>query len=550
MSEWKELIKCKIVSSLEKVLPMVEPKLEESYGSMLLNERYNFQIAYYCSVTPRGKHGSRLVMRGGLAEYMTVRIEELAPSSVVNNPADDYYVMNEVGLLPDPLVPVREVGIPMPYGQWRALWVSVSLPETVKAGVYETELELFSLEGESMAKLRYTVEVIGAKLPKTDLKLTNWMHYDCIAQTHGVRLFSEEFYAVFANYLKDYTECGFNMLLTPLFTPPLDTAIGAERMTAQLVKVIQKGEEYEFDFTELKKFLAFALANGIEYVEFSHLFTQWGGKFCPKIVAEVDGEEKRVFGWDTDATDARYQAFLNAFFYALGKVVDEMGIRERCYFHLSDEPSEVMIPNYAKCREMVKKYIGDMPIMDALSHYEFYEQGLVDIPVTGLKAYEKFAVHNLENLFVYNCCGPTDEYYSNRFLNFPSQRVRVLGFQMYKTAVQGYLHWGFNFYNSVLSKIRVNPYSSTDCYGAFPSGDGFLVYPSDTGVYKSVRAEATNEGFQDYRALKLLESYIGRERVVKLLDEWGLDGYTVYPRDAVAHKAFREKINALIKEQV
>ena len=540
-------IQCKIVSSLEKVLPKIEPTQEEYKGSMLKNERYNFQIAYYCNVTPRGMHGNTIVARGELAKYMTFRIEELAPSSVVNYPADDYYVTNEVGLIPDPLVPIQRVGIPMPYGQWRAVWVSVELPENYQAGVYETEFELFRIEGDSLGVLKYTIEVIDAKLPKTDLRLTNWMHYDCISNTHGVALFSDEFYAVFKNYLKNYIECGFNMLLVPVFTPPLDTAPNTERKTAQLVKVKQTPNGYSFDFANLKKFINFALANGVEYVEFSHLFTQWGGKYCPKVMADVDGEEKRIFGWDTDATDERYQSFLQSFFAELGGVIDEMGIRERCYFHLTDEPSEAMIPNYAKCRDMVKKYIGDMPIMDALSHYEFYEKGLVDIPVTGLKAYEKFAEHHLENLFVYNCCGPTDEYYSNRFLNFPSQRVRVLGFQLYKSAVQGYLHWGFNFYNSVLSKIQINPYSCTDCYGAFPSGDGFLVYPSETGVNKSIRAEITNEGFQDYVALKLLESYIGREQVVALLDDWGLDGYTVYPRDAVSHKAFREKINALIK---
>lgn len=550
MSEMQQKIQCKIVSSLEKVLPMVEPTQEEYQGSMFKNERYAFQIAYFCNVTPRGMHGTKIIAHGELAKYMDIRIEELAPSSIVNYPADDYYITNSVGLIPDPLVPVQKVGIPMPYGQWRAVWVSVELPEDCKAGVYKTDFELLNIEGELLGKLSYTLEVIGACLPKTDLALTNWVHYDCISDTHGVELFSDEFYGVFENYLKEYTECGFNMLLVPLFTPPLDTAPNTERKTAQLVKVTQTGNAYGFDFTDLKKFIAFALAHGIEYIEFSHLFTQWGGKFCPKIMASVDGEYKRIFGWETDATDERYQAFLEKFFYELGKVIDEMDIRERCYFHLTDEPSEVMIPNYAKCRDMVKKYIGDMPIMDALSHYEFYEKGLVDIPVTSIVAYEKFAEHNLERLFVYNCCGPTDNYYSNRFLNFPSQRVRVLGFQLYKSAVQGYLHWGFNFYNSVLSKIRVNPYSSTDCYGAFPSGDGFLVYPSDTGVYKSVRAEITNEGFQDYRALKLLESYIGREKVVEMLDEWGLDGYTVYPRDAVSHKAFREKINRLIKKRI
>ena len=36
--------------------------------------------------------------------------------------------------------------------------------------------------------------------------------------------------------------------------------------------------------------------------------------------------------------------------------------------------------------------------------------------------------------------------------------------------------------------------------------------------------------------------------MLALLKEWGLEGYTVYPRDAAAHAAFRDKINKLIRK--
>ena len=42
------------------------------------------------------------------------------------------------------------------------------------------------------------------------------------------------------------------MLLTPVFTPPLDTAVGGERRTVQLVDVKAEGNQYTFGFANLK----------------------------------------------------------------------------------------------------------------------------------------------------------------------------------------------------------------------------------------------------------------------------------------------------------
>lgn len=47
-----------------------------------------------------------------------------------------------------------------------------------------------------------------------------------------------------------------NTLYTPLFTPPLDTAVGKERKTVQLVEVsLDKEGNYTFDFARLQRFI-------------------------------------------------------------------------------------------------------------------------------------------------------------------------------------------------------------------------------------------------------------------------------------------------------
>lgn len=47
-------------------------------------------------------------------------------------------------------------------------------------------------------------------------------------------------------------------------------------------------------------------------------------------------------------------------------------------------------------------------------------------------------------------------------MNFPPQRNRILGMQLYVNEIVGFLHWGYNFYNSCESLYPVDPYSVTD----------------------------------------------------------------------------------------
>ncbi len=545
-NENKPKIEGKLLSSLVKVFPDEEPKGEETGNSMLANEWLNFQIALKNNHWDQFRFLS-IKAEGTLAPYITFRTVELVPSSFTVVWTDDYYLRSTPGMYPDLLKPIGPMGIVLPCHQWRSIWVSVHAEKGLPAGKYETHFTVAEANGNVVAEFDYTVEVLDVKSVSATLPVTNWMHYDCIAQQHGVKPFSKGFYKVFENYLKTYVESGCTMLLTPLFTPPLDTKVGAERMTAQLVKVIKTGEDYSFDFTALEKFIRFARKRGIQYFELSHLFTQWGGEYCPKIMAWVDGEEKRIFGWDVASDSKAYTAFLDAFLPALMGVLEKLKVRDKCFAHLTDEPNENHLENYRKCRAAVKKHIGDMPVMDALSEYEFYKDGLVDVPVASTPAYDKkYAKNGVTDIFAYYCCGPTAEYYSNRIVNMPSQRTRMLGFQLYATGATGFLHWGYNFYNSSLSVYPIDPYATTDAGGFFPSGDGFIVYPSENGVHESIRSEMMKEAFQDYRAMQTLEHRIGREKAVALLTEWGVSGFNVYPHTAEGHLAFRRKINELL----
>lgn len=274
----------------------------------------------------------------------------------------------------------------------------------------------------------------------------------------------------------------------------------------------------------------------------SHLATQWGGKYCPKIVASEDGNERKIFGWETSSCGREYEEFLHSFLPDLDEFLKIEGYAEQVYFHISDEPSEENYDGYAAVAKIIRRLLPGYRFMDAMSEPVYYRNGLVDVPVVATNAYSAFKP---SPEWAYYCCGQFGNYESNRFFNMPSIRNRILGAQLYETGTKGFLHWGFNFYNSQYSRYPVDPYFQSDADGGFQSGDSFIVYPGRQGALASLRLEVFFDGLQDVCALWAAEKKIGREELLRRLHKIGVSGFTGRI-DAERWLKFRKEINALL----
>lgn len=242
--------------------------------------------------------------------------------------------------------------------------------------------------------------------------------------------------------------------------------------------------------------------------------------------------------------------FIEQFAKAITKYIDEKGIRERCLFHVSDEPAASMKRAYSKAAKIVRDNFKGFKIIDALSSFDFYKNGLIEQPIPANDHIEPF-IGNVPELWTYYCCAQGSKYVSNRFFAMPSERNRVLGLQLYKFKVKGFLHWGYNFYYTQYSKAIINPFEVSDAGGKFQSGDSFVVYPGENREpLDSLRLHVFYDAFQDMLALQLLESKIGYEKTLALVEQ-GLEkplSFTEYPHDARWLENVRERVNAAIAE--
>jgi hypothetical protein len=543
------ILDTRVISSLEKVFPDCELQAAEwKKGSMLSNEVYTFQIAYKWNSLL--KKGVKLHVVSTIASSVTMYSVGLMP---VEMPAygdhDDNVLRGKPGMYPDILYPICPDGLVLLPHQWRSLWITVNPKGKVPPGEYTIEVLFETKEGDLLARESFEIEIIGMELPKQKLIFTQWFHSDCIATWYKTEVFSEEHWKLLERYVKTAAAHGINMILTPVFTPPLDTAVGGERPTVQLVDVKKTQDTYSFNFDKLTRWVNMCKANGIEYFEISHLFTQWGAKHAPKIMADVDGEYKRIFGWETDAAGEDYKHFLDCFLPALVSYIKENGLADRCFFHISDEPGKDHLESYTKAGSIIMEHVKDFPVIDALSDYEFYKNGLVKNPIPANNHIEPFLENNVPNLWTYYCCGQYKKV-SNRFIDMPSARNRIIGLQLYKFNIVGFLQWGHNFWYSHQSRYPIDPFRVADGGFWVPAGDAYSVYPGEDGPIESIRLDVFYDALQDLRALNLLEQYIGKEETIKLLEkDMGKPlTFDEYPKDAQWLLNKREEINKKLKE--
>ncbi len=556
------MLKTVTLPSLYKTYPdfCPEDKAKNNF-TCLLNEPLSFSVAY-------------ILTEGRNPKGINLRIESDLPISFYyaeyvpllrNNPAP-LAKPSKQGLHPDILIPKKvnpTLKNESPFGDewfeegeekilcaiseaWQSLFFTVN--ETGKKVAFgEHKIKIIFLNaksGEELSVENIRVNVINKALLPQKLICTNWFHSDCLCDAHEIEPMSDGYFKAVYNYAKKAAINGQNMLLTPCFTPALDTPPDCYRKKIQLVGVKKQGRgKYEFDFTLLKKYIDTCKRAGIKYFEHSHLFTQWGAKAAPQIWAEVNGKEKRIFGWDTLADGGAYRRFLKAYLPAVTDFFRKEGLEKRVLFHISDEPDGNMISSFSAALEGVGDMLKGFMVGDALSLFEYYDKGLVSTPIVATDHMKDF-VGRCKNYWCYYTGGQIKGGMSNRIIAVSPERNRMLGVQMYVSGVKGFLHWGYNYYYDKLSHGYTNPTIQAGNY-QLSVGTSYLVYPArGLDCYQSIRQKIFYEGILDHRALMTLEKLRGKETVMEIVKKhFGEVTFETAPDSAEALLAFREEVN-------
>lgn len=198
---------------------------------------------------------------------------------------------------------------------------------------------------------------------------------------------------------------------------------------------------------------------------------------------------------------------------------------------------------------ILKSCVNGYKIIDAVSDLELYKHNITEYPIPAINCAEKFYSAGVKERWLYYSCANNKEV-PNRYIAMPSHRNRIIGLQFYKFRVDGFLYWGFNFYNSGLSDFKINPFAVTDAFGLMPAGDAFSVYPASNGPIESIRSAVFYDALSDLAACELLEALAGRDAVLSIIEKYGEITFTSYPRSDEQLLDIRESLNREIARKI
>lgn len=514
------------VSSLEKVCADSSLlKRQINSARVLKGERFSYQAVFSFACEGTDTIEASIRIESELLPYCNVYRVTSVPArfAAYKHKHDDNYISIREGLYPDILYPVKIEGnclghfiLSTEYGE--CLWVEIDIPPDAKSGVHSIFFYADCKERGLSAKSVFDLYVEDEVLKKDDFKYTQWLHLDCLADYYGDEIFSENHWKRIEQFIQTASKHGISMLFTPVLTPSLDVDDSGRRKTVQLVDIEKKAGFYSFSFERFHRYASLAKKYGIRYLEIGHLYSQWGAKHPCDAEASVNGKKTLIFGKQVPQNDGEYGNFLALFLPALLTELEKAGFKDKVFFHVSDEPGIRDAERYNAAKDTVKKYIGKYPVLDALSDYDFVKNGIAEIPAAAIDAIEPFLAHRVCPLWAYYCCAQAVDV-SNRFFAMPSWRNRILGVLLYISDIDGFLHWGYNFYYTQYSKKLVDPFTQTDALGAFPAGDPFSVYPGKDGPIASIRLKVFYEALQDRLFLKHMETKHGRSYVIRRLEK-------------------------------
>lgn len=421
------------------------------------------------------RHGTTIIPASAI-QLQWVRYIDITRNSSL--PADEL-VARAPASIPDPYwegsaVPVRaKVAQP--------LWIEVHVPEKAESGDYEGRLSI-KADG-AVIELPVKLRVWDFEVPvERHLSVVNWWQFPGTGfEGHG-----PDDWALlrrFAGFLVEHRQ----------------TDLAAEIGRISESGDAQKG--YTHDTSRLEKYAETAFEAGIRQIHLHSIGRRTADILDPACRVEPDeGNLRRLGAWEKVIQRRGWQRRF------VTSVVDEPFVYYEDSYQAVVDRVHVVAPS-VRCLEAVEaEYLGKLDVyVPKLSHLSLW--------------YPRFEQARREGaeLWYYVCCHPLGRY-PNRFLDQSLLKARVLFWIHYLYNLDGYLHWGLNYYAG-------DPYTQEGISKDLPLGDRAVVYPGKEGLLGSLRFSAQRDGIQDYEYLRVLE-----EGLRQVKQRTGADAFWLDPR--------------------
>ena len=392
---------------------------------------------------------------------------------------------------PDYLAEEKEVS--MKKDAYKAVYLTIKIPENAEAGDYEGQVTVKTDESdssdESEMSLPLHLKVYPLTLPdERHLMVTEWYSTSYFKKFHDIDSSdSQRFYDMLKIYAENMAEHRQNVF----------------RVSMDLITCKQVSDgSLTFDFSRFDKWAdTFWQTGRMDLLEtgFVARFGEGGWSSSEILLrdfrAQMEPDGKRI--------TIPGREFLPKFLPALENHLREKGWLEKTVFHIADEPSNHNVMDWREASEYIQRHAPALRRMDAIESTHCFDRLEIWVPKLDHLAtwYDVFkrAQNQGYELWFYTVGIFQGGSYPNKTVDVPLIESRILHWLNYRFGLTGYLHWGFNSWTD-------DPFEAPGQH----RGDGWHVYPKKDGLINSLRWEQMRNGIQDYEYLWMLEDRISQ----------------------------------------
>ncbi|MDW8382726.1 MAG: DUF6067 family protein [Verrucomicrobiota bacterium] len=452
------------------------------------NEYEPFQLVLYPTVPLRNvvirldnwiKQGEEATLLS--AHNLEVRLVEYV---VVHAPSDPG---GAAGLYPDPLLPLPQDLVLSP-GQQQPLWITVYVPKTQPAGLYEGWIRVEAEGLSQILSIPVRLRVHDFTLP--DVTHTRTLYEVALPSRWHGPLNDAEHQRVWNLYMENFRRHRVSPQMPHRYAP-----IRWQWDTADFVLDFQAFDRAMSEYVDDFGFNAFVFMD--------EPWTLLGaGRFEPQ-----------------------YNALLARLLSQIAAHLRQKGWMEKAFTYWIDEPPDSLIPFV---REGMQAHLVAAPDLKRLLTREPLPAlyGLVDVwvPLAVISIFNQTAsrwwerMQAGEEVWWYVCTYPKWPV-PNYFIDHPAITHRIRAWLAERFGIQGDLYWDVNWYRD--RKFQpVNPWTQTTVLDELGqpmgNGDGVLLYPPVrepptapvvAGPIDSIRWELVREGLEDREYFWLLDQF-------------------------------------------
>lgn len=496
-------------SPLDKVYGEAAKRGEEfSFSRAMIGEEIHYQIAIWSdSDRPeivQFKDCSAIFKRIYIAKNVPVAFAHYSDDK------DPNYLSDDCAMIPDCLIPISPLDTITIGNTPTLIWVTVysNIP-----GEYAVDFE-FTTEEQALTT-HFTLKVINHLLPKKINLLRCAISPHSIAEQGNFPLYSNVFWEHLEEHFKVAKRHGITDIITPLFSS--EESRHLNRSPDQLIKIREVNREYEYHYDQLDSWIMLANRCGIKNFTFQAIFPSMKRKKCPLVYGERFKHPYLIFSDEDDMLSDRFFTFLKDFLKKLNQHLQELDVNINITYLITDEIDENSVELYKDCVYKIKRALNGQNITYKLRNPDLFDLTNSPTPVVSIADIEPFSNMPYGPYLYFD--SDSSRGIANQLIASPSVRMRALGFLCYKYEVSGVMLYQYNSNISPLTYKRFNSLLSPDGEGSVPAGSTFMVYNELNGPWPSIRLLMLRSALQDATALQILQGYVDRADIIKMIDQ-------------------------------